>query len=161
MKDPECLLRWLLMFFSPSSGRTKYILNDGLSELWPYFTSFSVLRLPPSLRPPPPSSSPPPPSCSHSRVPLLTYTHALSERRCLHRGDVKSFSRSPYLWVQFSSSPGSKVEGGRLCSDTTSGQWRETPAFLKPHRALHQFHFIFWWYRPYLFYSLVNILGLV
>lgn len=107
--------------FSHSSSRTKYILNDGLSELCPYFTSVSVLCLPPSF---PPSL---PPSRSHSCVPLLTYTHALSEQRRLHRGDVWC---SLYLWVQFSSSPGSKVEGSRLCSDTTSGRWRERQLFL-------------------------------
>lgn len=81
MKDPECLLRWLLMFFSRSSGRTKYILNDGLSELWPYFTSFSVLRLPPSLRPAPSS-----PCLRHALTPVCrcsrTHTPSPSAAVC-------------------------------------------------------------------------------
>lgn len=123
--------------FSSSSGCTKYILNDGLSELCPYFTSFSVLHLPPSF-PPSPVSVMLSLLCATAHVhtrPLRTALFA--QRRC-----EELFTQPlPLSSIQFQSRLQSRRQQNLFRHDFRPAAG--TPAFLKPHCALHSFYFIF------------------
>lgn len=135
--------------FSHSSGRTKYILNDRLSELCPCFTSFSVLclplTLPPSLPSSLPPSLPPPASVTLSLLCATAHVHTRPLRTALfaqRRCEELSTQPLPLSSIQFQSRLQSRRQQTLFRHDfrPVTG----TPAFLNPHRALHSFYFIFW-----------------
>lgn len=176
MKNPECFLHWLLMFFSHSSGRTKYILKLRIYLVRQTIETASRLEskrravwivpllhllqriVSPSLAP----SLPPSASVMLSLLCAAAHVHTpplrtalFAQRRC-----EELFTQPlPLSSIQFQSRLQSRRQQTLFRHDFRPATGR--PAFLKPHCALHSFYFIFWWYRPYLFYSWVNILGLV